>query len=266
MRVPLLGLGVLAAGVLLCVASLVASDRALKTVGTSSAAAANDETMAGMDMGAGSTEHRQGPELRRRRTRERRRPRQGAHAVPRCAAASDAGRRRQGAHGAEGRHDRDRTRHQVRRLGLRGWRARSRRPRAAGTDRRDDAHERRRDSPLDRLPRRPDRAEQGVHRRDARQVLHFPLQGRRPGRVHVPLRHQAGPDAHRQRHVRRDRRRPRDAAPEGRPLVRARRERVVPHHRRPHDARPVRHEQGTGDDARLDDLQRLRRASTSPIR
>ena len=47
MRVPLLGLGVLAAGVLLCVASLVASDRALRTVGTSSAAAANDDTMAG---------------------------------------------------------------------------------------------------------------------------------------------------------------------------------------------------------------------------
>ena len=45
----------LAAGVLLCVASLVASDRALKTVGTSSAAAASDGTMAGMDMSAGST-------------------------------------------------------------------------------------------------------------------------------------------------------------------------------------------------------------------
>ncbi len=55
MRVPLLGLGVLAAGVLLCVASLVASDRALKSVGTSSAAAANDDTMAGMDMSADST-------------------------------------------------------------------------------------------------------------------------------------------------------------------------------------------------------------------
>ena len=35
----------------------------------------------------------------------------------------------------------------------------------AGTDRRDDAHERRCDSPFDRLPRRADRPGQGVHRR-----------------------------------------------------------------------------------------------------
>jgi len=55
MRVPLLGLGVLAAGVLLCVASLVATDRALKTVDTPTAAAATGHTMAGMDMSAGSS-------------------------------------------------------------------------------------------------------------------------------------------------------------------------------------------------------------------
>jgi len=55
MRVPLLGLGVLAAGVLLCVASLVATDRALKTVETPTAAAATDGTMVGMDMSSGST-------------------------------------------------------------------------------------------------------------------------------------------------------------------------------------------------------------------
>ena len=52
---------------------------------------------------------------------------------------------------------------------------------------------------------------------------------------------------------------PGDAAAEGRPLVRSRRERVVPDERRPRRAGPVRHQQGTGDDARLDDLQRLRR-------
>ena len=58
MRVPLLGLGVLAAGVLLCVASLVATDRALKTVETPTAAAATDGTMVGMDMSSGSTRAR----------------------------------------------------------------------------------------------------------------------------------------------------------------------------------------------------------------
>ena len=50
MKVPLLGLAVLGAGVLLCVAALVASDRALKTVGTSSAAAADQQATTGMDM------------------------------------------------------------------------------------------------------------------------------------------------------------------------------------------------------------------------
>ena len=55
MRVPLLGLGVLAAGVLLCVASLVATDRALGTVDTPTAAAASDTSMPGMDTGSSST-------------------------------------------------------------------------------------------------------------------------------------------------------------------------------------------------------------------
>ena len=176
------------------------------------------------------------------------------------------GRRRQGAHGPEGRHDRDRAGHQVRGLGLRGRRAGPRRPRAAGPDSGDDADERRRDPTLDRLPRGADRAQPRLRRRDARQVVHVPLQGERPRRVHVPLRHQAGAHAHRERHVRRDRRRPGDAPAEGRPLVRARRERVVPLDRRARRARAVRHQQGARDDARLDDVQRLRRASTSRTR
>src|SRR4051794_10428113 len=54
MKVPLLGLRVLAAGVLLCVASLVATDRALGTVDTP-AAAAGDTSMAGMDMPSTTT-------------------------------------------------------------------------------------------------------------------------------------------------------------------------------------------------------------------
>ena len=48
--------------------------------------------------------------------------------------------------------------------------------------------------------------EQGLQGRRAGRVLHLPLQGGRSGRVHVPLRHQAGARPHRQRHVRRDRR------------------------------------------------------------
>ena len=63
---------------------------------------------------------------------------------------------------------------------------------------------------------------------DAGRVVHLPLQGERPRRLHVPLRHEAGAGAHRQRDVRRDRRRPGDAAAEGRQRVRARRQRVVP--------------------------------------
>ena len=74
-----------------------------------------------------------------------------------------------------------------------GARGRSTRPgcaRATGTDGGDDSHERRRNPALDRLPRSSDRTGQGVHRRHAWQVVHLPLQGQRPRRLHVPLWHQ----------------------------------------------------------------------------
>ena len=67
-------------------------------------------------------------------------------------------------------------------------------------------------------------------------VLHLQVQGDRPGRLHVPLRHEARARAHRERDVRRDRRQPGEGAAEGRPRVRARRERVVPERRRDHAA------------------------------
>ena len=60
-------------------------------------------------------------------------------------------------------------------------------------------------------------------RRRARRLVHLPLQGERPGRLHVPLRHEARARAHRERHVRGDRRRAGDAAAEGRQGVRPRR-------------------------------------------
>ena len=60
----------------------------------------------------------------------------------------------------------------------------------------------------------------------------FRFKATRPGRLHVPLRDQAGARAHRERHVRRDRGRPGEAAAAGRPRVRPRRERVVPRQRR----------------------------------
>ena len=66
-------------------------------------------------------------------------------------------------------------------------------------------------------------------------VVHLPFQGERSGRLHVPLWHEAGARAHRERDVRRDRRRTREAAAEGRQRVRARRERVVPERRRDHE-------------------------------
>ena len=123
----------------------------------------------------------------------------------------------------------DRARRQVRRVGVGRRRARAGHPRAPGPAGEDHADEQRRDPALGRLPRRPHRAEQGVRRRLPGQVgqLHVPRQ--RPGRVHVPLRHEAGADAHRERHVRRDRRRAEAGrAAEGRQELRARRERVVP--------------------------------------
>ena len=130
-------------------------------------------------------------------------------------------------------NDPDRARRQVRRLGLGRRRARARDPRPAGTARQDHADEQRRDPALGRLPRRAHRPEQGLRRRAPGQVgqLHVPRQ--RPRRVHVPLRHEAGADAHRQRHVRRDRRRAEAGRPaEGRQELRPRRQRVVPRLRR----------------------------------
>ena len=80
------------------------------------------------------------------------------------------------------------------------------RPRPGGPDGGDDADERWRDPALDRLPRGPHRAERGLQGCRSRRLFHLPLQGRRPRRLHVPLRHQARAGAHRERHVRRDRR------------------------------------------------------------
>ena len=127
-------------------------------------------------------------------------------------------------HDPEGHGRRDRARREVHDLGVRRpRRAGADRSRARGPDRRDDADERRSDPALDRLPRRPHRAERRLQGRCPRRVLHLPLQGRRPGRLHVPLRHEARARAHRERDVRGARRRPGDAAPEGRQGVRARR-------------------------------------------
>ncbi len=57
--------------------------------------------------------------------------------------------------------------------------------------------------------------------------LHYRFVARVPGRLHVPLRHRPGGDAHRERHVRRDDRGPGHAAAQG-PGVRLRAERVLP--------------------------------------
>ena len=162
------------------------------------------------------------------------------------------------------RDDPDRARHQVRRLGLPGWRSRPGRPRPPGADRGDDPHERRRDPALDRLPRRAHRAEQGLRRRHARQVVHVPLQGERPGRVHVPLRHEAGARRTSRTACTARSSSTRSTRSQGRPRIRARRQRVVPDERRAHQAGAVRHEQGARDHARLDDVQRLRRPVRRP--
>jgi hypothetical protein len=79
-----------------------------------------------------------------------------------------------------------------------------------------------------------------------------------PGVYMYPLRDEAGPRAHRQRHVRRDRGRSSETSSESRQRVRARRERVVPRQRRHLQAGQPEHGQGAGDGARLDVLQRLR--------
>ena len=111
------------------------------------------------------------------------------------------------------------------------------RARAPGPDGRVHARQRRPDPALDGLPRRADRAERRVQGRESGRVVHVPLQGERPRRLHVPLRHEARARAHRERHVRRDRRAAGARAAEGRPRVRARRERVVPERERPRRGR-----------------------------
>ena len=88
------------------------------------------------------------------------------------------------------------------------------------------------DPALDRLPRRriaPNMAFKDVAPGDS---FTFRFVGERSRRLHVPLRDEAGARAHRERDVRRAGRRPGDAAPEGGPRVRPRRERVVPERRR----------------------------------
>ena len=183
-----------------------------------------------------------------------------AHKPYDAIAPAGPGRRpRQGADDAEGHDGRDRAGRQVQHLGLR----RSRRPRpggarARGPDGRDDADERRRDPALDRLPRRPHRAERRVQGRRARRLDQVPLHGLRPRRLHVPLRHEAGARPHRQRDVRRDHRPAQAGIAGGRQRVRARRQRVVPERRRDRGAGVAGHGEGPHEDARLGHLQRLR--------
>ena len=198
-------------------------------------------------------------ELRRRGAGERGRAGEGAQGVRRDPAAAAVRRPRAGPHDAEGHGRPDRAGSDLQHVGVRRpRRAGSGRARARGPDRRDDADERRLDPALDRLPRCAHRAERRVQGRRPGRVVHVPLQGERPGRLHVPLRHEARPRAHRERDVRRDRRQPGESAAEGRPRVRARCERVVSERRRHRGAREPRHGEGAGDRTRLDDLQRLR--------
>ena len=146
-------------------------------------------------------------ELRRRRARQRRRAGRGAQALRRGDAADPGRRPGQGAHDPEGHDRRDRPGRQVQHLGVRRpRRPRPGRARPPGPDGRDDADERRLDPALDRLPRRPDRTERRLQGCRARRVAQVPLHRRRSRCLHVPLRHQAGARAHRERDVRSDRR------------------------------------------------------------
>ena len=97
-----------------------------------------------------------------------------AHAAVRRDAAGDPrGRPRQGAHDPQGHGRRGGAGREVQHLGVRRpRRARPGRPRARGADGRDDAHERRRDPALDRLPRGTDRARTSPSRMSARRVVH----------------------------------------------------------------------------------------------
>ena len=204
-------------------------------------------------------------ELRRRGAGERGRAGEGAQAVRRDPAGASVRRPRAGPHDAEGHGRPDRAGSDLQHVGIRRPRsAGAGRARARGPDRRDDADERRRDPALDRLPRCAHRAERRLQGRRPGRVVHVSLQGKRPGRVHVPLRHEARPRAHRQRHVRRDRRQPGESPAEGRPRVRARCERVVPERRRHRGAGEPRHGEGARDRTRLDDLQRLREPVRDP--
>ena len=151
----------------------------------------------------------------------------------RCPSAGPGRQPGQGGDDPQGHGRRGGAGREVQHLGLRRpRRARARHPRPRRADGRDDARERRLDPALDRLPRGADRTQRRLQGRRPRRVLHVPLQGRRPRRLHVPLRDQAGARPHRQRHVRRDRGRSREAAAEGRQRVRAGRQRVVPRQRR----------------------------------
>ena len=169
------------------------------------------------------------PELRRQDRGQRRGARDGSPGSQRRAPARRDRRPGEGAHDDEGHGRRDRAGREVQHLGVRRTRrSRARRPRPPGPDGRDDAHERRRDPALDRLPRGTDRAERRIPRRRPGRIVHVQVPRERPGRLHVPLRHQAGARAHRERDVRRDRGRSREAASARGPRVRPRSERVVP--------------------------------------
>ena len=114
----------------------------------------------------------------------------------------------------QGHGRRDRARREVQHLGVRRpRRAGPGRPRPRGPDRRDDARRTAARSPTrsTSMPRasRPT----SPSGRRPRRVVHLPLRGRRPRRLHVPLRDEAGARAHRERHVRRDRRRSREPLP-----------------------------------------------------
>jgi hypothetical protein len=124
-------------------------------------------------------------------------------------------------------------------------RTRARHSRAPGSARQDHADELRCNPAFGGLPRGARRARQGVHGRDAGEVRQLHVPRKRPRRFHVPLRDEARSHAHRQRHVRRYRRRAASRrAAEGRQELRPRRERVAPELRRAEDACAVQHGQG----------------------
>ena len=124
-----------------------------------------------------------------------------------------------------------------------------------------EAHEQRRHPALDRLPRRPDRAEPRLRTSSPARRSRSSFTAGDPG---VFMYHCGTPPVlapHRERHVRRDRRRAEGRlAAEGQPLVRARRERVVPERRRREAPAGLDMAKARHMHARLRDLERLRRA------